>query len=57
MTFPQIARLLAATEHSTPSIEELIAANALFVCNHSGGKNSQTMFIHLLERIPYGDSP
>lgn len=34
------------------SIENLIASGALFVVNHSGGKDSQAMFIKLLERIP-----
>lgn len=33
-------------------IEKLIANNALFVVNHSGGKDSQAMLIHLLLIIP-----
>jgi 3'-phosphoadenosine 5'-phosphosulfate sulfotransferase (PAPS reductase)/FAD synthetase len=33
-------------------IESLIAKGALFVVNHSGGKDSQAMLIRLLERIP-----
>jgi 3'-phosphoadenosine 5'-phosphosulfate sulfotransferase (PAPS reductase)/FAD synthetase len=32
--------------------ETLIAQGALFVVNHSGGKDSQAMFIKLLERVP-----
>lgn len=35
-----------------PSIDELIADGALFVANHSGGKDSQAMLIRLLERVP-----
>jgi 3'-phosphoadenosine 5'-phosphosulfate sulfotransferase (PAPS reductase)/FAD synthetase len=35
-----------------PSIDELIAARALFVVNHSGGKDSQAMLISVLERVP-----
>lgn len=34
------------------SIKELIATDALFVANHSGGKDSQAMLIKLLEIIP-----
>jgi len=37
---------------SLPSVDELIAAGALFIANHSGGKDSQAMLIRLLERIP-----
>jgi 3'-phosphoadenosine 5'-phosphosulfate sulfotransferase (PAPS reductase)/FAD synthetase len=33
-------------------IDDLIAAGALFVANHSGGKDSQAMLIRLLERVP-----
>lgn len=33
-------------------IDGLIAAGALFVANHSGGKDSQAMLIKLLERVP-----
>lgn len=33
-------------------VERLIADGALFVVNHSGGKDSQAMFIHLLELVP-----
>lgn len=36
----------------TPSIDELIRDGALFVANHSGGKDSQAMLIRLLEIIP-----
>lgn len=35
-----------------PTIDELIARGALFVVNHSGGKDSQAMLIKLLERVP-----
>ena len=34
------------------TITELVNAGALFVANHSGGKDSQAMLIKLLERIP-----
>lgn len=38
---------------STPDqIDSLIAAGALFVANHSGGKDSQAQLIRLLERVP-----
>lgn len=33
-------------------IRQLVAAGALFVANHSGGKDSQAQLIRLLERIP-----
>lgn len=36
----------------TPEIESLIAAGALFVLNHSGGKDSQAMMIKLLDLVP-----
>lgn len=36
----------------TKQIQELIANGALFVCNHSGGKDSQAMQIKLEEIIP-----
>lgn len=35
-----------------PDIDALIAAGALFVANHSGGKDSQAMLIKLAEIIP-----
>jgi 3'-phosphoadenosine 5'-phosphosulfate sulfotransferase (PAPS reductase)/FAD synthetase len=35
-----------------PSIAELISGGALFVANHSGGKDSQAMLIKLLEQVP-----
>lgn len=35
-----------------PSINALIESGALFVANHSGGKDSQAMLIHLLQRVP-----
>ena len=34
------------------TIPELIAQGALFVANHSGGKDSQAMLIKLLEQVP-----
>lgn len=41
------------TPASTPDqIDSLIAAGALFVANHSGGKDSQAQLIRLLERVP-----
>lgn len=36
----------------TPNVQQLIDAGALFVSNHSGGKDSQAMLIKLLEIIP-----
>lgn len=38
--------------HSLPSIFDLIRRGALFVVNHSGGKDSQAMLIHLLDLVP-----
>lgn len=35
------------------NITDLVAQNALFVVNHSGGKDSQAMLIKLLETIPH----
>lgn len=35
-----------------PTIEQLIAAGALFVANHSGGKDGQAMLIRLLQIVP-----
>lgn len=35
-----------------PHIAELINAGALFLCNHSGGKDSQAMFAYLTRHIP-----
>ena len=35
-----------------PNIQELIARNALFVINHSGGKDSQAQTSYLLRTIP-----
>ena len=34
------------------TVDGLIAEGALFVCNHSGGKDSQAMMIHLLATVP-----
>lgn len=42
----------AALDRELPSIESLIADGALFVVNHSGGKDSQAMLIRLLDRVP-----
>ena len=36
----------------TLQIQELIFAGGLFVCSHSGGKDSQAMLIRLLEIVP-----
>ncbi|MFJ7007641.1 hypothetical protein [Pseudomonas putida] len=33
-------------------VEALVASGALFVANHSGGKDSQAQLIKLLEVIP-----
>lgn len=33
-------------------IQDLIARGALFVINHSGGKDSQAMYLHLRELVP-----
>lgn len=38
--------------NALPTINELIAQGALFVVNHSGGKDSQAMMIKLLETVP-----
>ena len=35
-----------------PTIETLIADGALFIVNHSGGKDSQAMLIHVLSLVP-----
>jgi 3'-phosphoadenosine 5'-phosphosulfate sulfotransferase (PAPS reductase)/FAD synthetase len=35
-----------------PSIDSLISQGALFVANHSGGKDSQAMLVRLLEVVP-----
>lgn len=40
------------TPKNTPTISDLIARGALFVANHSGGKDSQAMLIELLRIIP-----
>lgn len=37
---------------SLPTIAELVASGALFVANHSGGKDSQAMLIKVLEVVP-----
>lgn len=41
-----------STTDILPTIEALIDKEALFVVNHSGGKDSQAMLIRLLERVP-----
>lgn len=41
-----------ATPTLNDEIDRLIAAGALFVGNHSGGKDSQAMLVRLLERVP-----
>ena len=43
---------MTETNPALPHIDDLIRAGALFVANHSGGKDSQAMLIKLLERIP-----
>jgi len=35
-----------------PKIESLIKRKALFVCNHSGGKDSQAMYLFLRQFVP-----
>jgi 3'-phosphoadenosine 5'-phosphosulfate sulfotransferase (PAPS reductase)/FAD synthetase len=35
-------------------VAELVARGALFVCNHSAGKDSQAMFLHLKRIVPAG---
>lgn len=35
-----------------PEIQSLIDRGALFVVNHSGGKDSQSMYLHLAARVP-----
>lgn len=42
----------AAAPMLLPTIETLTAAGALFVVNHSGGKDSQALLIKLLELVP-----
>jgi 3'-phosphoadenosine 5'-phosphosulfate sulfotransferase (PAPS reductase)/FAD synthetase len=37
---------------NAPDISDLVARKALFVCNHSGGKDSQALLIKLLEIVP-----
>lgn len=52
MTTRAAAAVTATEENPLPSIDELIEAGALFVANHSGGKDSQAMLITLLHRVP-----
>jgi 3''-phosphoadenosine 5''-phosphosulfate sulfotransferase (PAPS reductase)/FAD synthetase and related enzymes len=35
-----------------PSINDLVARGALFISNHSGGKDSQAMYLHLRQFVP-----
>ena len=44
--------LFAADLPVLPSIADLIAARALFVVNHSGGKDSQAMLIEIARLVP-----
>jgi 3'-phosphoadenosine 5'-phosphosulfate sulfotransferase (PAPS reductase)/FAD synthetase len=44
--------LAEITHPSEPTIDALIGARALFVVNHSGGKDSQAMMVKILERVP-----
>ncbi len=37
---------------NNPTIKELVARNALFIVNHSGGKDSQAMTIEVLRQVP-----
>jgi len=37
---------------SDEDIEQLISRNALFIINHSGGKDSQAMLLHVAKRVP-----
>ena len=46
-------RKKAVAPATLPTIEQLIAQRALFVVNHSGGKDSQAMLIDLMTRIPH----
>lgn len=43
---------MSLTAETPDQIDSLIAAGALFVANHSGGKDSQAQLIRLLERVP-----
>lgn len=46
------ARIAGLGDVEIPGIEALIKRGALFVVNHSGGKDSQAMLIRLLAQIP-----
>jgi 3'-phosphoadenosine 5'-phosphosulfate sulfotransferase (PAPS reductase)/FAD synthetase len=37
---------------ATPDVPQLVAAGALFVLNHSGGKDSQLMFARVAKQVP-----
>lgn len=43
---------LSETDEEGNAVRELIEQGALFVSNHSGGKDSQAMLIRLLEIVP-----
>lgn len=43
---------MTSTQTVSDQIDSLIAAGALFVANHSGGKDSQAQLIRLLKRVP-----
>lgn len=43
---------MTCTPTTSEQIDRLIAAGALFVANHSGGKDSQAQLIRMLERVP-----
>lgn len=38
--------------NALPTVDELVGNGALFIVNHSGGKDSQAMLIRVLERVP-----
>ncbi len=44
--------MTVVTPETLPSVQDLIDQGALFVANHSGGKDSQAMLIRLLEIVP-----
>jgi 3'-phosphoadenosine 5'-phosphosulfate sulfotransferase (PAPS reductase)/FAD synthetase len=46
------SKSLASPDTALPTIDNLIAGGALFVANHSGGKDSQAMLIKLRKVVP-----
>ena len=44
--------LFAQGEPILPTVAELVARGALFVVNHSGGKDSQALLIDMARRVP-----